>query len=400
MISFSKKITNQNLKGKTLLMRADLNVPILNNRVQDNTRIKSVIPSIKHILNNQGKVVICSHFGRPEGKINKKFTLKPMSKILSKELGLNVKFSSNCIGEETIKKKMDLKEGEVLLLENLRFHKHEESNNEEFGKSLSIGCDIYVNDAFSCSHRDHASITGVTKYLPSFFGLHLIREINALEDVLVDPKKPVASIIGGSKVSSKIDIIYNLIEKMDYIIIGGAMANTFILAMGNKIGKSLFEMDALKIANEILEHGKINNCKFLLPEDVVISKSLEDYSKTLTVDVNSIPHNMMALDIGIKTINNIKTIIDKCKTLLWNGPLGAFEITPYDIGTNEIAKIVSQNTKENKLVSVAGGGDTISALNNSGVTSNFSYVSTAGGAFLKWLEGKKLPGILAINRQN
>ena len=400
MTTLSNNVINQKLENKTLLVRVDLNVPVLNGKVQDYSRIKSVVPSIKHIINNRGKVVLCSHFGRPGGEENKKYSLKPMSEILSKELNQRVIFSSSCVGEEAIKKKNSLKEGEVLLLENLRFHKSEEKNDIEFSKNLSLGCDMYVNDAFSCSHRNHSSITGVTGFLPSFFGIHLKKEIDALENVLVDPKKPVVSIIGGSKVSTKIGIISNLLKKMDYIVIGGAMANTFLAAMGNKIGKSLYEKEALGIANEILEKGSKNNCKFILPEDVILSKKLEKNSKTLNVDINSIPDDMMALDIGKKTVNNIKKVVDDCKTLLWNGPLGAFEVNPFDNGTNEVAKIVSTKTKEKSLISVAGGGDTISALNNAGVTDNFSYVSTAGGAFLEWLEGKRLPGISVLHKQN
>ena len=394
-----KKIDNQILKGKTLLLRVDLNVPVIDGKVQDDTRIKSVIPSIKHIINKGGNVVLCSHFGRPKGEMDTKYSLKPMSEILSKALGGYVDFSSNCIGEEAIEKKKALKEGDILLLENLRFHKSEEKNEKKFSKQLTASCDLFVNDAFSCSHRDHASITGVTKFLPSFFGMHLQKEIEALDKVLEKPKRPVVAVVGGSKVSTKIDIISNLIEKMDFIIIGGAMANTFLAAEGNKLGKSLYEKDVLQIAHKILNKGKINNCKFILPEDVVVSKKLEISGKTYNVDVNKIPEEMMALDIGVKSIKNIKKIVDECKTLLWNGPLGAFEIKPFDKGTNEIAKIVSMNTKHKKLVSVAGGGDTISALNNAEVTNDFTYVSTAGGAFLEWLEGKELPGISALHNQ-
>ena len=328
--------------------------------------LKSVIPSIKHIIDNKGKVVLCSHFGRPCGKENKKFSLKPMSKILSTELGIDVKFSPNCVGEEAMKKKKALKESEVLLLENLRFHENEEKNEKEFSKHLTSGCDLYVNDAFSCSHRNHASITGVTEYLPSFFGIHLQKEINALEKVLVEPKKPVVSIIGGSKVSSKIDIIFYLLKRMDYIVIGGAMANTFLASLGNNMGKSLYEKDALHIARQILKKGKNNNCKFILPKDVVISKNLNNNPNPTNVDIDSIPNNMMALDIGKKTINNIKKIVDNSKTLLWNGPLGAFEIHPFDNGTNEVAKKVSMNTKEKNIISIAGGGDTLSALEQRG----------------------------------
>ncbi len=398
MISYKKEISSQQLKGKTVLIRVDLNVPVVDGEVQDKTRIKSLVPSIMELVKKKSKVVICSHFGRPNGKINIKYSLRPLIKILSKELGSKVFFSSDCIGDEATKKKKNLKSGEILLLENLRFHKGEEINDKEFSKNLVSSCDFYINDAFSCSHRNHASIVGVTNYLPSFLGLHLEQEILALDSVLMHPKKPVISIIGGSKVSTKIEIIKFLSLKMDFIIIGGAMANTFLVAMGEDVGKSLYEKSALNSAREIIGITKNNNCKLILPDDVIVSKTLSKEVSTLNVNIKNIPAEMMALDIGKNTINSIKKIISDCSTLLWNGPLGAFEITPFDHGTTEIASFVAKKTIKKQLISVAGGGDTISALNNAGVTDNFSYVSTAGGAFLEWLEGKKLPGISAIHQ--
>ncbi len=396
MTKILKTITNEDLYNKTILIRVDLNVPVINGLVKDNTRIKSLIPSVMQIVKKNGKVVICSHFGRPNGKKVEKFSLKPLLKILTKEFGMDVKFSPNCVGEEALFKKKRLKNGEILLLENLRFYPGEENNDDEFAKELSSGCDLYVNDAFSCSHRKHASIFGITKFLPSFSGFHLIKEIDALEKVLKKPKKPVVSIIGGSKVSSKIKLINNLSKKMDYIIIGGAMANTFLASLGNNVGNSLYEKNFISVAKEILEVGKKHNCQFILPKDVVISNGFKKNNKNLNVEIANIPSNMMALDIGHDTLSQIQDTILKCRTLLWNGPLGAFEFKPFDKGTNLIANFVSELSKQKKLISVAGGGDTISALNNAGVTDNLSYVSTAGGAFLEWLEGKSLPGISGV----
>ena len=396
MFKSQKKICNSLLKDKTVLVRVDLNVPVIDGKVQDKTRIKSLVPSIIELIKKEAKVVICSHLGRPNGTINLKYSLKPLLKILSKELGIGVLFSTDCIGDEATKKKKNLKSGQVLLLENVRFHKGEEVNNKEFSASLASNCDLYINDAFSCSHRKHASIIGITNYLPSFSGLNLEQEIHALDSVLTNPKKPVVSIVGGSKVSTKIGIIKFLAVKMDYVIIGGAMANTFIAAMGYKVGKSLYEKNALNVAREIIEFTQNNDCKLILPNDVVVAKTLSTEAKPLNTNINNIPAEMMALDIGSNSINVIKKIISNSSTLLWNGPLGAFEIQPFDKGTSEIANFVAKKTKTKQLISVAGGGDTISALNNAGVTDNFSYVSTAGGAFLEWLEGKELPGILAM----
>lgn len=393
----SKEFFKLDLKNKLILVRVDLNLPVINGVVQDETRLQSVLPTIQEIIKKGGKVVLCSHFGRPNGEYNKKYSLKPLIEPLSKALNCPIIFSPTCIGPEAEELKNNLKEGQTLLLENLRFHKGEETNNKDFSKDLTLGIDYFVNDAFSCSHRRHSSTVGVTNFLPSFMGTHLEKEIKALEGVLNNPNKPVAAIIGGSKVSTKIDVINFLLKKMDIIIIGGAMANTFVAAKGLDVGKSLFEKECIDLAKELIEKSQNNNCNLILPTDFIVSKNLKKHAEYTTANFDSLPHNMMALDIGPKSIELINKNINNCKTILWNGPLGAFETYPFDKGTNKVASHVSSLTKQKKILSVAGGGDTVSALNNAKVLNDFSYVSTAGGAFLEWLEGKVLPGIEPIS---
>ncbi len=393
----SKEFFKLDLKNKFILVRVDLNLPVVNGVVQDETRLQSVLPTIQEIIKKGGKVVLCSHFGRPNGEYNKKYSLKPLIEPLSKALNCPVVFSPTCIGPEAEELKNNLKEGQTLLLENLRFHNGEETNNRDFSEDLTLGIDYFVNDAFSCSHRRHSSTVGVTNFLPSFMGTHLEKEIKALEGVLNNPNKPVAAIIGGSKVSTKIDVINFLLKKMDIIIIGGAMANTFVAAKGLDVGKSLFEKECIDLAKELIEKSQNNNCNLILPTDFIVSKNLKKNAEYTTTNFDSLPHNMMALDIGPKSIELINKNINNCKTILWNGPLGAFETYPFDKGTNKVASHVSSLTKQKKILSVAGGGDTVSALNNAKVLNDFSYVSTAGGAFLEWLEGKVLPGIEPIS---
>ncbi len=393
----SKEFFKLDLKNKLILVRVDLNLPVVNGVVQDETRLQSVLPTIQEIIKKGGKLVLCSHFGRPNGEYNKKYSLKPLIEPLSKALNYPIVFSPTCIGPEAEELKNNLKEGQTLLLENLRFHKGEETNNKDFSKDLTLGIDYFVNDAFSCSHRRHSSTVGVTNFLPSFMGTHLEKEIKALEGVLNNPNKPVAAIIGGSKVSTKIDVINFLLKKMDIIIIGGAMANTFVSAKGLDVGKSLFEKECIDLAKELIEKSQNNNCNLILPTDFIVSKNLKKNAEYTTANFDSLPHNMMALDIGPKSIELINLNINNCKTILWNGPLGAFETYPFDKGTNKVASHVSSLTKQKKILSVAGGGDTVSALNNAKVLNDFSYVSTAGGAFLEWLEGKVLPGIKPIS---
>ena len=393
----SKEFFKLDLKNKLILVRVDLNLPLANGVVQDETRLQSVLPTIQEIIKKGGKVVLCSHFGRPNGEYNKKYSLKPLIEPLSKALNCPIDFSPTCIGPQAEELKNNLKEGQTLLLENLRFHKGEETNNKDFSEHLTLGIDYFVNDAFSCSHRMHSSTVGVTNFLPSFMGTHLEKEIKALEGVLNNPNKPVAAIIGGSKVSTKIDVINFLLKKMDIIIIGGAMANTFVAAKGLDVGTSLFEKECIDLAKELIEKSQNNNCNLILPTDFIVSKNLKKNAEYTTANFDSLPHNMMALDIGPKSIELINKNINNCKTILWNGPLGAFETYPFDKGTNKVASHVSSLTKQKKILSVAGGGDTVSALNNAKVLNDFSYVSTAGGAFLEWLEGKVLPGIEPIS---
>ena len=393
----SKELFKLDLKNKLILVRVDLNLPVVNGVVQDETRLQSALPTIQEIIKKGGKVVLCSHFGRPNGEFNKKYSLKPLIEPLSKALNCPIDFSPSCIGPEAEELKNNLKEGQTLLLENLRFHKGEEINNKDFSEDLTLGVDYFVNDAFSCSHRKHSSTVGVTNFLPSFMGTHLEKEIKALEGVLNNPNKPVAAIIGGSKVSTKIDVINFLLKKMDIIIIGGAMANTFVAAKGLDVGKSLFEKECIDLAKELIEKSQNNNCNLILPTDFIVSKNLKKNAEYTTTNFDTMPHNMMALDIGPKSIELVNKNIKNCKTILWNGPLGAFETYPFDKGTNKVASHVSSLTKHKKILSVAGGGDTVSALNNAKVLNDFSYVSTAGGAFLEWLEGKVLPGIEPIS---
>ncbi|MDB2701009.1 phosphoglycerate kinase [Alphaproteobacteria bacterium] len=397
MPSLIKNIINENVHDKTVLIRADLNIPMSNGKILDHTRVERLIPTINFLKSSGAKIVICSHLGRPKGKYNKDYTLKPLVKILSNILETNIHFSNSCVDQEALDIKKILKAGEILLLENVRFHEEETKNDLSFAKKLSEGCDIFVNDAFSCSHRAHASLHAITNFLPGYSGVLLDQEMKALTSVLSSPIKPVAALVGGAKISTKINIIQYLITKMDYLIIGGAMANTFLVAQGLDVGKSLFEKESVSVAKSILNKSKKLNCEIILPIDVVVSKSFEARGNTKIVSSDMIPLDMMALDVGPKTIQKIGFIFHNIKTLLWNGPLGAFELEPFGEGTFSLAKTASSLTTSNKLVTVAGGGDTSSALNKAGVGDTFTYISSAGGAFLEWLEGIELPAISVLS---
>ena len=397
MTSSIKSIMNENVLDKTVLVRADLNIPMSNGNISDQSRVERVIPTINFLKSSGAKIVICSHLGRPNGKYNKNYTLKPLVGILSNILETNVRFSNSCLGQEALEIKTSLKAGEILLLENVRFHEEEINNSLSFAKKLSEGCDLFVNDAFSCSHRAHSSLHAITNFLPSYSGKLMDEEIKALTSVLSSPIKPVAALVGGAKISTKINIIEYLITKMDYLIIGGAMANTFLVAEGLDVGKSLFEKDSVNIAKSILKESKKINCEIILPIDVVVSKSFETNGNTKIVSSNMIPLDMMALDVGPKTIKKISSIFENIKTLLWNGPLGAFELEPFGEGTFSLARRASNLTVSNNLITVAGGGDTSSALNKAGVSDTFTYISSAGGAFLEWLEGIELPAISVLS---
>ena len=329
MLSNIKSIVNEDVSNKVVILRADLNIPLVNGVVQDQTRLERLMPTINYLLENQSKLVICSHLGRPKGKFDENFSLKPLVNVLSEITKAKVHFNSSCIGKEVLKQKNALEQGEILLLENLRFHESEIKNDNNFANELSKGCDFFVNDAFSCSHRAHASLHAITKFLPSFSGLLLDEEVKALTSVLNSPIKPVAALVGGAKISSKINIIEYLLTKMDYLIIGGAMANTFLVAQGLNMGKSLYEKDCIDIAKSILKTSELNNCQIILPTDLVVSKKLETNANFEIVSSNAVPSEMIALDIGPKTISKISSVFQNINTLLWNGPVGAFETPPF-----------------------------------------------------------------------
>tara|TARA_Y100000590_G_scaffold468512_1_gene651525 strand:- start:624 stop:1826 length:1203 start_codon:yes stop_codon:yes gene_type:complete len=396
---YFKTIDNISLEGKKAVVRADLNVPMNGNEVIDTLRIDRLLPTLEKLIERKAKVIVISHFGRPGGIVNKKFSLEPLRKIIAKKLNIKlVHFSKDCIGSDVSETVKNLNDGELILLENLRFYKEEELNDKDFAYKLSQLGDLFINEAFSCSHRSHASTVGITEYLPSFAGYGTANEIDILNNILDKPSLPLATIIGGSKISSKINTILNLIDKVDTLIIGGGMANTFLYAKNIEIGNSIYEKNMVETAKKILIYAKEKNREIMLPIDAVVAKKLGANEKTSTYSINSLPDDQMVLDIGPKTIELLIQKISKCKSLVWNGPLGAFEIKPFDIGTKKIAEAVASLSKQNQLLSVAGGGDTIASLSTS--QKHFSYVSTAGGAFLEWLEGKKLPGIEALERNN
>ena len=385
----------ENLKEKRVLLRLDLNVPLKNGIITDHTRIDKVLPVINFLIKKKSKIIVISHVGRPKGKINKDLSLRPICENLEKKINQKV----NLIKDDILKLKRDdlfndSKE-QVIFLENIRFYEEEELNDTSFSKHLSKLADIFVNDAFSCSHRAHASVSKITKFLPSYAGLQLETEIKALKKVTIDIKKPITCIIGGSKISSKIGIIKNFIPKFDNIIIVGGMANTILNYLGSPVGKSIKEDNFNSIINNIFETAKKNSCKIIYPMDVVVGKSLEDKSKIK--ELNEVNNDDYILDIGPKTINKIKDIIESSETILWNGPAGYFENPSFALGSYEIAKKIVEKSKNNLIYSIAGGGDTIAVLNQINVINYFNFVSTAGGAFLEYLEGRELPGIKALN---
>ena len=392
-----KNISDQGiiLEGKRVLLRVDLNVPMKNGAITETSRIEKIIPTLKMLIEKEAKIIILSHIGRPKGKVVKGMSLEPISKKLSSLLNKEIFFNKNIINENTKEDVKNITDGSIMMLENIRFNEGEELNDDIFSKKLSNLGDIYVNDAFSCSHRAHASVEGITKYIPSYFGLQILEEINALRKITSEIKKPITLIIGGSKISTKINIINNLIKKFDNIIIVGGMANTILKYTGKEIGKSIHEKDCEPLIKEILENSKKYNCKVICPIDVVVSNSLDGKGKN--EDVNKINDNEMILDIGPKTILSIKKIINTSSTVLWNGPAGYFENPNFQNGTKEIVEIISEKTLNNNLFSVAGGGETVAAINKFKKLNSFTFVSTAGGAFLEYLEGKNLPGIKALN---
>ncbi len=391
-----KSIRNEkNLINKVTLLRLDLNVPLDHGKIKDTTRIDKILPTLNFLIKQKTKIIILSHIGRPNGKIVNELSLKPICEDLQKKLNQNVRLIKKNINEIKNKNFFHNFNEQILVLENIRFYAEEENDDYKFGSHIASLGDIYVNDAFSCSHREHASIHQISKFLPSFSGLQLDLEVRALKKITSEITKPITCIIGGSKISSKINIIKNLIPKLDNIIIVGGMANNFIENFGNNIGKSIKEKNCNQIVKEIISLSEKQSCKLIYPEDVLVSKDLNGSSEIK--ELGQINSNEMILDIGPKTINKIINIIDKSKTILWNGPAGYFENPNFANGSVEIAKKIIEKNKVNKIFSVVGGGDTVSFLNNLNVVSSFNFVSTAGGAFLEYLEGKELPGITALS---
>ena len=386
---------HENLSEKKVLLRLDLNVPIKNGIITDETRINKILPIIKYLLKKKSKIIVISHVGRPNGKWNENLSLKPICENLKKKLNKKIKL----ISENIFKLKKDHlfanSEYEIVFLENIRFYEEEEQNDSKFSKHLASLADLFVNDAFSCSHRAHASVCEITKFLPSYAGLQLESEINALKRVTTDIKKPITCIIGGSKISTKIGVIKNLIPKFDNIIIVGGMANNILKFKGHSIGKSINENNCETIIDDIFKSSKNYSCSIVYPEDVVVGKNMEDHPKIK--ELNEITNDDLILDIGPRTILKINKIIENSKTVLWNGPAGYFENSDFAKGSYEIGKKIAEKNKLNEIFSVAGGGETVSLLNIIGIFNNFDFVSTAGGAFLEYLEGKELPGIKALN---
>jgi len=386
---------NLELKGKRVLLRVDLNVPMKNGSISETSRIEKILPTLELLLKKGAKIIIISHIGRPKGKFAKEMSLEPICKKLGQFLKKNILFNKNTINDTTILETNKIPNSSIMMLENIRFYKGEEENDDVFSKIISKLGDLYINDAFSCSHRSHASICGVTKYLPSYFGLQIIEEINALKRLTIEIEKPVTCIMGGAKISTKINIITNLINKFNNIIIVGGMANTMLKFTGAKIGKSLCDKNCENLVEEIIRKSKEKGCQIICPIDVVVSKSLNGKAKSK--EINEIEDDDIILDIGNKTISSIEKIINNSNTVLWNGPAGYFENPNFEKGTKEILKIISKKTKKDKIFSVAGGGETVAAINKFKNLDSFTFVSTAGGAFLEYLEGKSLPGIKAIS---
>lgn len=388
------------VKGKRVLVRADLNVPLQDGKVSDLYRLQSSLPTFEYLLSQGAKLILMSHLGRPDGVRQKKYSLKPVAEALERLLKKPVQFSEEVIGESVEKQTQSLKEGEVLLLENLRFYPEEEENDAAFAQGLARLGDLYVNDAFASSHRAHASIEAITKYLPSYAGKLMEMEIRALGHLLEHPQRPFMAIVGGAKISSKLAILEHMLDRVDILAVVGGMANTFLFAKGYDVGTSLCEEQMASEVGRILKRAQEEGKEIILPVDVVVAAHPQEGVPIKVVEVSEIPSTMMVLDAGPYTTKKIMEAIDKSRTLVWNGSLGIHELKPFDEATTFIAKHIAQRTQQGKLVSIAGGGDTVAALNQSQTLSEFSYVSTAGGAFLEWLEGKKLPGIEALEKSN
>ncbi|MBI08009.1 MAG: phosphoglycerate kinase [Rhodospirillaceae bacterium] len=394
-----KTLDDIDFAGRRVILRGDLNVPMRDGRVSDKTRLDRLAPTINALSDGGAKVIVVSHFGRPKGKVVPEMSLRPVASALSQSLGgKSVGFATNCIGDAAHTAVDALSNGNVLLLENLRYHPGEEANDPDFVAQLAALGDLFVNDAFSAAHRAHASTEGIAHALPTAAGRNMEAELKALTEALNDPQRPLAAIVGGAKVSSKLDVLGHLVAKVDRLIIGGGMANTFLYAQGIAVGASLCEQDLADTARSILARAKEQNCRIILPEDAVVAQAFEACAPNKTVTLDAVPHDQMILDFGPKSVAAIEAELADCHTLVWNGPLGAFEVPPFDAATVAVAKAAANITDSGTMTTVAGGGDTVAALAHAGVAERFSYISTAGGAFLEWLEGRVLPGVAALEQ--
>jgi phosphoglycerate kinase len=387
-----RTLDHVDVKGQRVLVRVDLNVPVENGVVTDGTRIERAAPAITEIADKGGKVILLSHFGRPKGR-DQKNSLKPVAAEVARIIKRPVPFIDECIGDAAERAVAAMKAGDILCLENTRFHPGEEKNDPQFVAALAKLGDVYVNDAFSVSHRAHASTEGLAHVLPAYAGRTLQAELEAFEKALEKPERPLAAIVGGAKISTKLELLSNLLSRVDTLIIGGAMANTFLLGLGKPVGKSLVERELVDTARKIMDEAKTCKREIVLPVDAIVAEKLEAHAPSRAVDIDQVSANDMILDIGPRSIEQAVSVIARSKTLVWNGPFGAFEIEPFDNGTIEVAEAVAERTAAGRLASIAGGGDTVAALNAAGVTDRLTYESTAGGAFLEWLEGKAFPGV-------
>jgi phosphoglycerate kinase len=397
MSSFNT-LDSADLKGRRVLLRVDFNVPMENGVVTDKTRIHRVLPTIEEISAKGGKAILLAHFGRPKGERNESESLRPVAAALEEVAKRPVAFAEDCVGAPARDAIARMKDGDILLLENTRFHKGEEKNDPAFVKEVAALGDLYVNEAFSAAHRAHATTEGLAHVLPAYAGRTMQAELQALGQSLDHPEHPVMAIVGGAKISTKLDLLGNLIRKVDMLVIGGGMANTFLAAQGKAVGKSLCEKDLLDKARAVLAEAEAANCEIVLPVDATVAQKFEAHAPSHIVSIDHIGENDMILDVGPKSIAHIESLMARTKTLVWNGPLGAFELPPFDEGTNAVAQVAARLTVEGKLLSVAGGGDTVAALNQAHVAQEITYLSTAGGAFLEWLEGKELPGVAALRK--
>lgn len=391
-----KSIADVDVSGKRVLIRTDLNVPMQGGAISDATRLERVVPGIRALLDKGAKVIVLSHFGRPKGSVKPELSLRPVAEAMAGLIGKPVAFAGDGTSDAAAGMAAALNPGDVMMVENLRFNPGEEANDKDFAAALAKLGELYVGDAFSCSHRAHASTEAITHLLPSYAGALMMEEVNALRSALDNPKRPVAAVVGGAKVSTKIPVLTSMVAKVDRLIIGGGMANTFLQAQGRNVGTSLSEPDFKDTVLEIIAAAKAADCEIVLPVDAVVAREFKAGAANEVVAVDGVPNDAMILDVGPKSVAHLSEVLAGCKTLLWNGPLGAFEIAPFGDGTFALAREAAAMTGAGKLMSVAGGGDTVAALNAAGVTGEFSYVSSAGGAFLEWLEGRELPGVAAL----